>query len=384
MKKFLITIIILIIAAGITWGQFYTNLNGKEKKDLSEAYYLVGRQYQQAGEVSKGKQFVAMAYNIYPNFEPSKIKMREYPTAAALLARYNFTVTLPEGKADVTEIIKSKFIRLIGALIEENSDSIVQLLAGSVFISSLSTEVTQSEAQASLSGLFDKINLIGLPPSSVYAIDSLKISKANSNISSIWGQTYILQIDAAKDFSSYIGFWTKHQTFYFYKPKDAWLIYSVGTTPPPITWRPKAPASIAGRPAASTVSADINSEIEDNFRNCIKSFLNKDLNGAVKYIEAPLKILRLQTVITKKDLETTFAGYFDNLDFSGITVSSLIYPGSIFLEQSYKYKNQVAGPVYLLTVKTKIDLSDKIPFWTRYQEYYFKKDQGTWKIFAIF
>jgi len=356
----------------------------RKKRDLSEAYYLVGKQYQQAGEISKGKQFVAMAYNIYPNLEPSRIKMQEYPTAAALLSRYNFAVTLPEKKADIAEIIKSKFIRLIGALIEENSHSIIKLLAGSVYISSLSTDFTQSEARAALSSLFEKINLLGLSPSSVYDINSLMISRANSNISSIWGQTYVLKIDAVKDFSRYIGFWTKHQSFYFYKPKDTWLIYSIGATPPPITWRPKSPAFISEKPVTSPVSVDINSEIKNNFTDCINSFLNKDINGAVKYIEDPLKILKLQTVITKKELETTFKGYFDSLDFSGITISSLIYPGSIFLEPSNKFKNQVAQPVYLLTVKTKIDISDRIPFWTRYQEYYFKNDQGTWKIFAIF
>ena len=384
MKKFLIALIILIIAAGITWGQFYTNLNEKERKDLSEAYYLVGKQYQQTGEVSKGRQFEAMAYNIYPELEPSKITMHEYPTAAALLARYNFTVKLPEKKADAAEIIKSKFIRLVGSLIAEDSDSIVELLAGSVYISSLSEDVSQNEARKALSNLFSKINLLGLPPSSVYDVNSLRISQASSNISSIWGPTYILTIDAVKDFSNYIGFWTKHQAFYFYKPKDVWLIYSIGATPPPITWRPKSSISAAKKPAAAPGKIDIYSEIKDNFTKCISAFLDKNTEGAVRYIEDPLKILKLQTTITKKELETTFKGYFDNLDFSGITISSLIYPGSIFLEHSDKFKAQIAAPVYLLTVKTKIDLSDRIPFWTRYQEYYFKEDQGTWKIFAIF
>ena len=83
-------------------------------------------------------------------------------------------------------------------------------------------------------------------------------------------------------------------------------------------------------------------------------------------------------------MESFVIGYFDTLDFTGITTDSLIYPDSIFLVRSFKFKNQLALPVYLLTVKTKIDLSGKIPFWTRYQEYYFTKDEGIWKIFAIF
>ena len=43
-----------------------------------------------------------------------------------------------------------------------------------------------------------------------------------------------------------------------------------------------------------------------------------------------------------------------------------------------------SGPLYRLSVRTRMDLSEKIPFWTRFQEYYFSSDEGSWKIFAIF
>ena len=384
MKKFVIILITMLIVTGITWAQFYTNLSGKDRKELAEAYYLVGKQYQKEGNPSRGKDFVAMAYNIFPGLTPSKIKIHEYPSAEVLLARYNFSLNLPEKQADPTEIIKSKFVRLISNFIAEDSDSILDLLAGTVYISRFSEGITQEETKTALDKLFDKINLMGLPPSSVYNVNSLKITRAPSDISNIWGETYILQIDAIKDFSGYIGFWTKHQVFYFYKPKERWLIYSVGQTPPPITWRPEPVKPMAVKLSTSYVSIDVKESIKRNFINCISSFLKKDLEGTTRYIEDPLKILRLQTVITKKELESTFEGYFDTLDFTGITTDSLIYPDSIFLVRSFKFKNQLALPVYLLTVKTKIDISDKIPFWTRYQEYYFTRDQGIWKIFAIF
>jgi hypothetical protein len=38
----------------------------------------------------------------------------------------------------------------------------------------------------------------------------------------------------------------------------------------------------------------------------------------------------------------------------------------------------------LLTVQTRLDLADRIPFWTKFQEYYFALVDGAWRIYAIF
>jgi len=57
---------------------------------------------------------------------------------------------------------------------------------------------------------------------------------------------------------------------------------------------------------------------------------------------------------------------------------------SIFVSASDRFPDQSSGEEYLLTVKTRLDLSDKIPFWTRFQDYYFAEEMGAWRIFAIF
>jgi len=83
-------------------------------------------------------------------------------------------------------------------------------------------------------------------------------------------------------------------------------------------------------------------------------------------------------------MAATFEGYFEDSDFSGLEPESVVDTASIAVEPSERFAGERSGPLYLLSVKTRLDLSDKIPFWTRFQEYYFSAEEGGWKIFAIF
>ncbi len=386
MKKIVLTILTLILTVSFSWAQFYTTLKTSERKQLAEAYYLVGKEYEKVGKITKGKQFKAMAFNIYPNLVPEKIKMKEYPTAEQLLARYNFKISPPQREGNISELIKSKFIRLISNLIAEDANSILDLLDGSVYIDKIGRGVNQKEAKAALESLFSKINLLGLPPSRVFDINSFKIYKASPKISETWGETYILEIRALKDFSRYIGFWEKNQKYFFHKRGIKWVIYSIGNNPPPYTWRPQKPSSllITTTPQVTTSYFQIKKTIKNNFLKCIQYFLQKDTKGAMQYIDKTVYLMRLRSTISQQELETTFKGYFENTDFTGITINKLIDENSIFIIKSDKFRGKIPGSVYLLNVKTNMDLSDKIPFWTRYQEYFFRNIDGMWKIFAIF
>ncbi len=386
MKKIVLIILSLILMVSFSWAQFYTKLKTSERKQLAEAYYLVGNQYEKVGKTAKGKAFKAMAFNIYPNLVPEKIKMREYPTAEQLLARYNFQVKLPQRVGNIPELIKSKFIRLISNLIAEDANSILDLLDGSIYIDKIGRSVNQKEAKEALKSLFSKINLIGLPPSEVFDINSFKIYVASPKISKTWGKTYILEIRALKDFSDYIGFWEKNQKYFFHKRGVKWVIYSIGSNPPPFSWRPQKPFPVTIPASVPTTTGyfQIKNIIKNNFLKCIGYFLKKDTPGAMQYIDKTVYLIRLRTTITQKELETSFKGYFENTDFSGITINKIIDENSIFIIKSNKFEGKVPGPVYLLNVKTRMDLSNKIPFWTRYQEYFFREKKGNWKIFAIF
>ena len=73
MKKFLLFIIIFVLIGGSLFAQFYEHFNMSFRRELAEAYYLVGKQYQSIGKKEKGGDFIDMAFNIYPELNPKSI-----------------------------------------------------------------------------------------------------------------------------------------------------------------------------------------------------------------------------------------------------------------------------------------------------------------------
>ena len=95
----------------------------------------------------------------------------------------------------------------------------------------------------------------------------------------------------------------------------------------------------------------------------------------------------MNTTLSKEEMISTFQGYYENSDFTGVKPQDVINEESIFVESSERFSSEIPGQAYLLTVKTRLDLSGQIPFWTRFQEYFFTQEPvkgGGWKIFAIF
>ena len=158
-------------------------------------------------------------------------------------------------------------------------------------------------------------------------------------------------------------------------------MFAIGQKLPPASWRPKAAVT---RPMAKELEAIPDEKIEQALLACLDAFLDKDVETAAGYFADEVRIIRLNTTLTRDEIAETFMGYFEGADFSGVSAADVVDKGSIFVSPSDRFPSQSAGEEYLLTVKTRLDLSDKIPFWTRFQDYYFAEQKGAWKIFAIF
>jgi hypothetical protein len=136
--------------------------------------------------------------------------------------------------------------------------------------------------------------------------------------------------------------------------------------------------------AAAAGHVDELKAIREAFLASLEHFLAKQTDEASRYFSREILILRLNATLTREEMAATFEGYFEGSDFSGVTAGDVVDTGSISVEPSQRFAVQQPGPVYLLSVRTRLDLSDKIPFWTRFQEYYFSPEEGDWRIFAIF
>jgi hypothetical protein len=381
MKKLLPLLVLLVFAATGLWAQFYTTLPREERKTLAEAYYLVGQQYEKDGNNQKARDFKDMAFNIDPGLDPANIKLQDLPSAAALIL---------EGKAKLAamprtieeanrELMKSKFLRWVSAFLSEDTASMLELMDGSVYFGDLGTELTQSQIQSDLDSFFASTDLSGLVPSEVYDLNSLSVS----TVTGPWGETYAIQVRAKKDFSDQVAFWTQNQKYLMHKSKGTWRMFAIGQKLPPTSWRPKAAPQVT-RPTSKELAAVPDEEIKNALLACLDAFLAKDVATAAGYFADEVRIIRLDTTLTREEIAETFMGYFEGSDFSGVSAADVVDKDSIFVSPSDRFPSQSRGQEYLLTVKTRLDLSGTIPFWTRFQDYYFAEEKGAWKIFAIF
>lgn len=381
MKKLLPLLVLLVFVATGLWAQFYTALPRDVRKSLAEAYYLVGKQYEQKGDTQKARDFQDMARNIDPGLDPANIQIRDLPTAAALILEGKARLAaIPRTREEATqELLKSKFLRLVSAFLSKDTAGMLELMDGSVYFGDLGVELTQTQIEQQLSGFFAGTALTGLAPSQVYDLNSLSVTPVRTP----WGETYAIQVRAKMDFSKQVAFWSTQQKYLMHQSAGRWLLFSVGQKLPPSNWRPK-PAPRIARQAAPGLQSGPQPEIKAALLACLDAFLDKDVDTASRYFANEVKILRLNTTLTRGEIAETFQGYFDNADFSAVSGEDIVDSKSIFVSVSDRFPDQSRGEEYLLTVKTRLDLSDKIPFWTRFQDYYFAEEMGAWRIFAIF
>lgn len=381
MKKLLPLLVLLVFVATGLWAQFYTTLPRDVRKNLAEAYYLVGKQYELKGETQKARDFRDMAYNIDPGLDPANIQIQDLPSAAALILEGKAKLAaVPRTREEATqELLKSKFLRLVSAFLSKDTAGMLELMDGSIFFGDLGVELTQAQIEQQLNGFFAGTDLTGLAPSEVYDLNSLNVAPVTTQ----WGETFAIQIRAKMDFSKQVAFWSTQQKYLMHQSAGRWLLFSVGQKLPPSNWRPK-PAPRVTRQAAPGLESGPQPEIKAALLACLKAFLNKDVDTASRYFANEVTIIRLNTTLSREEIAETFQGYFEDADFSAVSGEDIVDPKSIFVSPSDRFQDQSRGEEYLLTVKTRLDLSDTIPFWTRFQDYYFAEEMGAWRIFAIF
>ena len=381
MKKLLPLLTLLVFVAAGLWAQFYTTLPRDVRKNLAEAYYLVGRQYEQKGDTQKARDFQDMAYNIDPGLDPANIQIQDLRSAAALILEGKAKLAaVPRTREEATqELLKSKFLRLVSAFLSKDTTGMLELMDGSLYFSDLGVEMTQAQIEEQLNSFFAGTDLSGLAPSEVYDLNSLGVTP----VTTPWGETYAIQIRAKMDFSKQVAFWSTQQKYLMHQSAGRWLLFSVGQKLPPANWRPK-PAPRFTPQAASGLESGPQPEIKAALLACLDAFMDKDVDSASRYFANEVTIIRLNTTLSRREIAETFQGYFDDADFSAVSGEDIVDPKSIFVSPSDRFPDQSRGEEYLLTVKTRLDLSDTIPFWTRFQDYYFAEETGAWRIFAIF
>ena len=385
-NKFILSALLLVFAGGLLWSQFWKDFSEKDRKTLGESYWLAGKQYQTVGKGEKGRDFMDLGRRIYPMLDPAQIKDEKLPSAAELLARGKATAIGAGAEAVPTLAIDSFFLRFIGALLDEDPAAIADFLAGSVYLSEIPGEVSREDVQAQLQELFQNETLRGLSPSQVYDLDSIVIARAPQEMEAALGPTYTLRVSSPADYSKYLAFWEAKQQFFVQRHDQDYYIIGIGQNSPPLSWAPrKAAAAAPPAEAAPLVSEDVATRqaIADAFTECMTALLSKNADGALSFMSEEINFLRLGQTVTKEELKNSLLGYYEEESFTPREVSDVLDLDSVFVERSESPIEGVEGPVYLLNVKAKADLSASLAFWTEFQAYYFLEEGGGWKIFAL-
>jgi hypothetical protein len=374
MKRILWTGLLVLLAAGASWAQFYEGLGDAERRDLAEAYWLVGQRYAEQGEPAKGRDFEGLAFHIDPGLDPAAISAETGPAAAVEVAPPR------EAPEAVAALLKSRFLRLVSAFLTEDLPTLLSLMDGSLWFTRFDRELTQEAIAADLASFFARADLSGgLAPSAVFDLASLEVVPVGAPG---WGPCYAVRIRARADFSEEVAFWEQEQQ-YLYHPRDGhWLLFAVGSGLPPASWTPGAPVAAAA-PAPAAAADDLKA-VREAFLASLGHFLARRTGEASGYFAREILIVRLNATLTREEMAATFEGYFEGRDFSGVSAEQVVDTGSISVEPSERFAGERPGPLYRLNVRARLDLSETIPFWTRFQEYYFSAEEGDWRIFAIF
>jgi hypothetical protein len=381
-KKTFLTILVLILASGLAWGQFWKTYTDAQRQTVGEAYWLAGKQYQAVGEKDKGSEYMTVARLVYPQLDPASIKDTALPSAAELLAQGR-TVTIGSGAAAIpTGAINSFFLRFVGSLVDEDPAGVVGFLDGSVYFSRLSSDVTRADALSALTEFFKAASLKGTEPSAVYDLESIVVAAAPQSMQAAWGETYSLAVNARADYSGFLNVWDQRQQFYIHRESGNWYIFAIGQAPPPLSWSPQKPGAAAAVQVVLS-EPDAGAAITNAYTTFMSDILKKDADGALGHASDSIRFLRLRQTVTKDELKTTLLGYFDSADFGSTALSDVVDLDSAFVQPAASPVEGVTGSVYVLNIKAKADLSASIPFWSMYQKYYFVNEGSQWLVFAL-
>jgi len=382
-NTFLLSVLLLFAATGLLWAQFWKDYSDADRQRVGESYWLAGKQYQAVGKTEKGSEYMTLAKAIYPQLDPASIQDMTLPSAAELLAQGR-TTTIGEGAGAVPSgALNSFFLRFVSSLVEKDAATAAGFLDGSIYLTKVPAEVTRADAESELAGFFKETQLTGLQPSSVYDLNTAVIARAPQSMQKAWGETYIYAVSANADYSQDVSFWEMKQQYFIHKVGADWFILGEGQNPPPLTWTPQKAAAMEAQPPAAAVDSDTRKSIAYSFQACMEALLAKDADGALGYMSDNIRFMRLRQTVTKTELKTTMLGYFEKEGFGDTPLGDMMDLDSVFVQHASSPVEDVTGPVYVLTVKAKMDMSSSIPFWSTYQKYFFVEEGGSWLIFAI-
>lgn len=363
MKRIFIALIILLCTAALGWGQFYSDLSMNERKDLAEAYYMAGEQYRSVGKEEKGKEFVAMAYRIYPGLEPGEIDVKKP------IAKRSVTVSgswrpghspIPEGVTAKNAVLYY-FSRFLRGFLTEEKGTMLQVIDSRVYVPAVPGGLPKAEVEARIDYFFLQYDISETPPSEILDLSSIRTEAVDRQI---WKASIDLADDPAVDLRSAFGLSRNTLDFYLRIIGNTWVVFAVQELPEGVQ-RIVTPENA----------------IQDTLVAAFQAFVDEKPVVASRFFTDPLDNIPYDEYITREELQETFRGYFEDYEFGGYADINV----QLSIEQSPSLRHP-GGPAYRVELTLPRELRGEIPFWSSFSGYYMVFDEraDSWRVFAIF
>ena len=363
MKKLLLTAVLLIIVPVLLFSQFYEKYDMSFRKELAEAYYLVGQQYESIGKKDKGSDFKEMAFLIYPELKPEailqdkKIIRRAPKVTGTWKPRYS---PLPPG-VTAENAVKYQFTRFLRFFFTEDTSGMLAITDTIVYGPAFEDGISRKALGEILSDLFSRYPIEAYPPSQILELQSITVEQVSREI---WKTSVRMPSDPAVSTAALLNINSDTLTFYFRQAGDKWKLFSYEELP---------------RELEKILNPE--PDLKKTIISSVRDFVDEDLAGLISWFTEPFTDIPNGKNLNTEDLLLLFGDYFRKYDFAMLNDIRV----EMQMEETVEVK-QMEGRTYKVYFTFLMDDEDFLPFWGSYRGCYlvFDEDMEIWKIRAIF
>ena len=196
-------------------------LSPEKKAEMAESYYLAGLQYEDVGKLDLAAGMRRLAFELNPALDPDaigeqqreKIDLPDRPSADPV-----------DTTGWTSSLVVSQLLRLASAFLAHDSDAIVSMLDGSVYVAGM--DVTRSQAHSALDALFAERSLTGIALGQIYDVDNVMAHRYGIGTGAL-ADAFEVSLDARMDLSADVPFWGTQQRFVLRPVGDTWLVSAI-------------------------------------------------------------------------------------------------------------------------------------------------------------
>lgn len=306
-------------------------LPAEERAEMAESYYLAGLQYEEVGKLELAVGMRRFAFELNPDLDPEAIGEQQRE-------QIDLPDRPPAESVDTTGwtsgLLVSQLLRLASAFLAHDSNAIVSMLDGSVYVAGMN--VTRSQAHTALDTLFAERPLTGISVGQIYDVDNVSAHRYEMGRGAL-ADAFEVNLDAHMDLSAYVPFWGTQQRFVLRPVGDTWLVSAILFSDEqriPVDWSPAPMESAAAAEVRMRASSARNKALADRASvataviDGADRFLEKDTAGVLAAVDHEIR-LPDGSALTRESLRTMLDDYFSRSPYHALTASDVIMVGMV-------------------------------------------------------